>query len=97
MGTVRLGELPPPEAESAISSGNSPKAGWTVRKAGGTLELEGARSGAKAELFDVRGARVSAAVAGEGGAKLDVSRLPRGNYLLRAEGKSELVGLAGGN
>ena len=97
MGTVRLGELPPPEAESAISTGNSPKAGWTVRKAGGTLYLEGTRSGAKAELFDVRGARVSAAVAGEGGAKLDVSRLPRGNYLLRAEGKSELVGLAGGN
>ena len=97
MGRMRLAPAPESGPKSAISGLSLQKAGWSVRKAGGMLYLEGARSGAKAELFDVRGARVSAAVAEGGRAALDVSRLPRGNYLLRAEGKSELVGLAGGN
>ncbi|MBP5350752.1 MAG: cellulase family glycosylhydrolase [Fibrobacterales bacterium] len=92
MGTVRLGELPPP-GESAANSGFSlQKRGFSARVAGDDLYIEGVRPGTAVELFDLRGARALSARAEGETTVLGLGALPRGNYFVRAAGQVRAVG-----
>ena len=93
MGTVRLGELPPPAEEAAISGFSLQKRGFSARVAGNDLYIEGVRPGDAVELYDLRGARALSARAEGETTVLGLGALPRGNYFVRAAGQVRAVGL----
>ena len=65
------------------------RASWTLSVSGAELSLSGVRG--EAELYDLRGRRAMTALPEGGRATFDLSALPRGNYVVRADGISRTV------
>ncbi len=89
--SLRLGEGtgPDPEEDPASIARIAAHASWSLSLSGAELSLSGVRG--EAELYDLRGRRAMTALPEGGRATFDLSALPRGNYVVRADGISRTV------
>ena len=89
--SLQLGEGtgPDPDEEPSSVARIAARATWSLSLSGAELSLSGVRG--EAELYDLRGRRAMTALPEGGRATFDLSALPRGNYVVRADGISRTV------